>query len=119
MVIDTKIILGAQYVIRQYQKIQALVKNSDHLSDADREKLVKLSDELHEELKTLEKTEETHARKIAEHALHMADAVLKKDHDPAANEASATDLKDSVREFEVSHPNLSRIVQSICTQFGV
>lgn len=101
------------------KKIQSLVKNSDHLSEQDREKLLKLSNELHDELQSLEKTEQTHARKIAEHTLQIADAALKKDSEAENHRESVDDLKDSVREFEVSHPNLSRIVASICAQFGV
>ena len=94
----------------KFKQIKSKIESDDTLSVEKREKLLKISDELHAELDKLEKTDKQKAHKIAEHAQKT---VAK---DPSQSE---TGLKDAIQEFEVSHPNLTRIVQALCAQFGV
>ena len=92
------------------KQIQLEIKDDQTLSLDEREKLLKLSEELHQELLHLEKTHQKDAFTIA---ADTHKAVY--DTSPEA----ILSLKDKVREFEVTHPNLTRIVQALCAQFGV
>ena len=94
----------------KFTQIKSAIKTDDSIDDAKREKLLALSDELHEELNELEKTHQQQSHKIADHA-HQAVA--------QSSAETAGGLKETVCEFEVSHPNLTRIVQTLCAQFGV
>ena len=94
----------------KFDKIKAAIETDNSLTNEKRQKLLALSEELHHELDELEKTHERQSHKIAEHT-HK---VIK---DSSAE--STGGLKDTIREFEASHPNLTRIVQTLCAQFGV
>lgn len=92
------------------KQIKSAIETDNSLSQEERDKLLKLSDELYGELTKLEKTDKQTSHKIAE------------DTHKAVGEASsvhASSLKELVEEFEVSHPNLTRIIQTLCAQFGV
>jgi len=92
------------------KQIQHTIETDKTLSDAERKKLLKLSDELKKELQNLEKTHKDNAHKIADQTKDTVD----KNSDEAVH-----NLKEMAQEFEVSHPNLTRIIQSLCAQFGV
>ena len=92
-------------------KIQALkdaIKNNENLSDAQRKTLLDLACALDVELHTLESSQ---AHEIADHA-HQAVQQPSSSHHHHR-------LQEAVRAFEVSHPNLTRVVQAVCAQFGV
>ncbi len=92
------------------QQIKKAIQSDDTLTKAERDKLVQLSDELHEELRVLEKTNKRKSHKIAEDTQKTVDT---------SSPESVSSLKEAIEEFEVSHPNLTRIVQTLCAQFGV
>lgn len=94
----------------KFSQIKSAIEHDDSIDDAKRQKLLALSDELHDELNELEKTHQQQSHNIAEHA-HKTVA--------ESSQKTANGLKDTVREFEASHPNLTRIVQTLCAQFGV
>jgi vacuolar-type H+-ATPase subunit H len=92
------------------KQIQQAIETDNTLSKEEREKLLNLSEELHKELEHLEKTHSKDAHKIAEHAHKTVEK---------GTEESTHGLTESAQEFEVSHPNLTRIIQTLCAQFGV
>lgn len=89
-------------------KIKALktaIENQSSLTAKQKSDLLELSDQLASELETVGEP---------------AASILSQTHQAVETPHEAHhDLQDSLREFEVSHPNLVRIVQSICAQFGV
>lgn len=92
------------------KQIKSAIEMDSSLSKTEREKLLHLSDELYAELAKLEKTDKQKSDKIAEDA-HKAVGEASSKH--------ALSLRETVEEFEVSHPNLTRIIQTLCAQFGV
>ena len=94
----------------KFKKIKSVIDSDKALSDEKRQSLLQLSDELHTELNQLEKTHKKKAHKIAEDAHKVV-------HESSSE--STTGLQDAIQEFEVSHPNLTRIIQTLCAQFGV
>ena len=92
------------------KQIQSEIKTDTTLNEAERAKLLTLSQELHEELTHLEKTHQHDAQHIAEQAHKTVQG---------ASIETATGLKEVVQKFEISHPNLTRIIQALCAQFGV
>jgi peptidoglycan hydrolase CwlO-like protein len=92
------------------KKIKSAIETDDTLSKEKREELLRLSDELGKELTSLEKTHEKKSHKIAEQAQKTVDE---------SSPEHLSNLKEVIEEFEVSHPNLTRIIQTLCAQFGV
>lgn len=92
----------------QIQALKEAIAQNYNLSTEQKNKLAQLSNELEIELQKVETTE---AKQIADHAHDIA-----KEPTNAKHHAS---LQDAVREFEVSHPNLMKVIQEICAQFGV
>lgn len=91
------------------QQLKKAIADSDHLDQAKREQLLQLSEDLHSELEQLD---QEHADQIAEKTHATVES-------PDAAVVHAETLKESVQQFEVEHPNLTRIITSICAQFGV
>lgn len=94
-------------------KIKALknaIETQSSLTPAKKAELLALSEQLESELKALPAEHDQKAEDIIS-VTHAAVEAPDKTHHHG--------LQDHVREFEVSHPNLSRIVQSIFAQFGV
>lgn len=94
----------------KFTQIKSAINNDDSIDEAKREKLLVLSAELEKELNELEKTHQQQSHVIADHT-HQTIA--------QSSPETVSGLKETVREFEVSHPNLTRIVQTLCAQFGV
>ncbi len=92
------------------KKIQLAISTNTKLSEQERHKLLKLSENLHQELRDLEKTHQEGAQHIAMHTEQIL-----QDATPEA----LSGLEEMIRKFEVTHPNLTRIVQTLCAQFGV
>lgn len=94
-------------------KIKALktaIETQSSLSAEQKSDLLALSEQLENELKTLPAEHQEKVQQIVSDAHAAVEA---------PGEPRREGLEDSIREFEVSHPNLARIVQSICAQFGV
>lgn len=93
------------------QEIREKLSSEGSISAEKKEELLKLLDELSVEMGNVESAE--HAETIAGHVRRSADEVTKDDKDPDLIEKSLGDLKDSVTEFEVSHPKLFEKVNNI------
>ena len=85
------------------KKLKSIVDHADNLTNEQRQELVKLTGELHDEL---EKIEHSHEKDVQN--IHKA-----------MDDSSLHDLKDSVDKLEAEHPNLTRVLQSIFNAFGV
>lgn len=92
------------------KQIKHIIETDNTLNREERERLLALSQELQNELQTLEKTHEKRAHTIAEETHKTVESGSKE---------SVHGLQDAVQEFEVSHPNLVRVIQALCAQFGV
>ncbi len=101
------------------KKLEHLIETSNNMVPERREELIKLVSELKQELAELEKHEKEHAQSIAHFAKLTAHESLRDEKDEELIQISAKGLRTSVRKFEASHPNLTRVIQSICVAFGV
>lgn len=78
-----------------------------------KEELLDLLNDLSSELSGIKATHEKNAEKITGNVKRTADEVIKEDKDPDLINKSIDDLKDSVLEFELSHPKLFEKVNNI------
>ena len=93
------------------QEIREKLASADTLSNEKKSELLGLLDELNAEMESMESSE--HAEKIAGHVKRSTDEVTKTEQDPDLIEKTIGELKDSVTEFEVSHPKLFEKVNNI------
>jgi hypothetical protein len=100
-------------------KLEHKIRYTKTLTKEKREELTGLVRELRTELTELEKSEKEQAESIADFAHAAARESLRAKQDEQLLHLSAQGLKSSIRKFEVSHPNLTRVIQSICLAFGV
>ena len=100
-------------------KLEKIIAESKHLTPERQQELEALVKELHTELAELEKTQKEQANSIAEHAERLAQESLHEEQDEERLAVSVGGLKAAIREFEASHPNLTRIINSICVAFEV
>lgn len=84
------------------------------LEDAEKSELSGLLDKLKGELGELAKTNRSDARSIVSLAEASANEAMRETPRPEVLEPSLNALTHSVKTFEVSHPSLVRVVNSIC-----
>ena len=101
------------------KKMQSIIDRKGDLSDDDKKKLHVLTDQLHQELQQVEKLSKEKAESIAGFAQLMTHESLRENKSEELYHHSVHGLNASVREFEVTHPKLSQVVQSLCNAFGV
>ena len=97
------------------QKIEAQLKESVNIPEANRAELLKLLAALREEVGTLARSHEDDARSIAQFmdaSTHEATRTEKK---PKLIEAAVNGLTASVEAIEASHPKLAQVVNQIAT----
>ena len=100
-------------------RLEKIIKNSDKLSVAKKQELEKLAVELRKELAKLEKTDREHAHSIAGFTKLTAHEALRQQRDEKLLQHAYGGLQESIRKFEATHPNLTRVLQQICASFGV
>lgn len=100
-------------------RIENLLRASKDLSDAQKRELLALMKQLHAELSELEKVEREQAHSIAYFTKVMTHEFLRTKPDKELLAVAMQGVKTSIRKFEATHPNLTRIIQSICLTFGV
>ncbi len=81
------------------------------ISAEKKEELLALLEELKAEMASVDSEE--HVNNITGHVQRSTDEVTKDDKDPDLIEKAIGDLRDSVTEFEVSHPKLFEKVNNI------
>lgn len=99
------------------QKINHIVSSSDKLSQQQKQELTELTQQLEAELAKLSNDDQ--AQSIANFTKATAHESQRQHTDPELLDISAEGLKTSARQFEASHPGLTRVIQAICNAFGV
>ncbi len=84
------------------------------LEDAEKGELVGLLDKLKGEIVSLSETNRNDARSIVGLAEASANEAMRETPRPEVLEPSLNALTHSVKTFEVSHPSLVRVVNSMC-----
>ncbi len=86
-----------------------------NLPDDRKDKLFDLVDELKEELDKIADVNREEALHIAKHAEALSLAVTDENGvDPEKVDVSAAELRDAVGGFEVTHPQLVKVINGIC-----
>lgn len=93
------------------QEIREKLSADGSISKEKKDELLGLLDDLNAEMKNIGSPE--HIESITSSVGRTADEVTKEDKDPDLIEKAIGDLKDSVTEFEVSHPVLFEKVNNI------
>lgn len=95
-------------------KIEAAIRRAGETDPHRREELIRLLEQLKTELRTLPSTQIERAQSIAQFAETAAHEAARKEGSPRLQELSQAGLRESVAEFEVSHPRLTSVVNEIC-----
>ncbi len=93
------------------QEIREKLSADGSISKEKKDELLGLLDDLSAEMKNVGSPE--HIESITSSVVRTADEVIKEDKDSDLIEKAIGDLKDSVTEFEVSHPVLFEKVNNI------
>lgn len=97
-------------------KLEQRLESSENLTPESRQALQNLVSELRREIATLEDSER--AESIAGFTDNSTREALRTEKDEDLLDLSLQGLKSSTREFEVSHPSLTSVVNSICQQLS-
>ena len=103
----------------ELNRLEQLIKTSKNLEPERQQELINLAERLRRELNQLAETAEEDAKTISGHVHQVAHTSLQDQKDETMVASAADHLKQSVREFEVTHPALTRVIQQICIAFGV
>ena len=95
------------------QRIEARLKESANIPEANRAELLKLLAALKEEVGTLARSHEEDARSIAQFMDASAHEATRTEKKPKLVEAAVNGLTASVEAIEVSHPKLAQVVNQI------
>lgn len=93
------------------QEIKDKLSGESSISEDKKNELLGLLEELEGEMGKIEPGEQL--KNISSHVKRSADEVIKDEKDPDLIEKALNDLRDSVTEFEVSHPKLFEKVNNI------
>lgn len=95
-------------------KIEAAIKRIDAADLAKKPELMRLLATLKNEVKTLSRTHEDHARSIAGFTQVAAHEALRREKEPHLRKLSLEGLALSVRSFEASHPKMVEAANELC-----
>ena len=100
------------------KKIEERIKNTSPLSEAKKAELLQLLACLKNEVVELSKTKSEQAESIA-HFVHLSTSeATRQKQNPKLLKLAIDGLSSSVNEFEVTHPKLVDLVNSICTRLS-
>ena len=94
-------------------KMETILKGAKRLPDAKRESLLKLTDELRQELKSVSKTRQEEATTLALLTKLNTYQNLQETQDPNVTEHISKGLSSALTQFEASHPKLVAVIRSI------
>ena len=97
------------------KKIEARIQAAESLSPERRQELLQLLVRLKMETGELAKTHGDQAQSIVGFTEMTTHEATRSQQDPKLLDLSAAGLRQSVQEFEASHPRLAQIVNSIST----
>ena len=95
-------------------KIEQAIRRAGETDPEHSEELIRLLEQLKAEVYALPATHVEEARSIAQFAEAAAHEAARKGKSTKLQELSREGLKESVAGFEVSHPNLTAVVNKIC-----
>lgn len=98
------------------KKLENRLAHSENLSPENREALQSLVKELRQEIDALDDLEK--AESIAEFTDASTREALRNEQDQDLLDISLDGLQKSARSFEISHPNLTAVVNTICQQLS-
>ncbi|MGA0333130.1 MAG: DUF4404 family protein [Kiritimatiellia bacterium] len=98
------------------QKLEARLENAQHLSEENRSALTSLIQELRREIDMLD--DDDRAESIAGFTETSAREALRREQDQDLLDVALDGLQKSARDFEVSHPTLTGVVNAICHQLS-
>ena len=104
------------------KKISSLVKESEHLSEAQKDELLDLAVQLREELAALDVEHAEQVKRIAGFTELTTFEYLRTERNPELVAYAEKELSEALEDYEASHPSLYETVQSICFMlrgFGV
>lgn len=96
-------------------QVRKKIENSDSINMDKKKELVDLLSVLQAEIEKLPVTDADHAESVVSFAQASTHEATRKDKRPHLYELSLEGLAESVKDFEVSRPRLTEIVNSICT----
>jgi hypothetical protein len=99
-------------------KIETILKGAHRLPDIKRETLLKLTDDLRQELKTVSKTREEDATTLALLTKLNIHQKLQETQNPTVTEHISKGLSSALTQFETSNPKLVRVINSISTSLS-
>ncbi len=100
------------------KKIDERLAASPTLSPENRAALEQLLQDLRREIDAMDDEQAEQAESIAGFTAASAREALRQSRDPDMLEYSIEGLRRSVREFELSHPKLTQVVNGICHQLS-
>ncbi|MEA1927973.1 MAG: DUF4404 family protein [Candidatus Auribacterota bacterium] len=95
-------------------KLEETVAGATAISDKKRTQLLKLISELKSEISTLSETDKDSALDIINKTHASARHAIQEESDENQFASGLEDLKSTVDTFEVSHPGLVSVVNSLC-----
>jgi predicted HD phosphohydrolase len=95
-------------------KIEEAIQRAGEADPRHREELIRLLEQLKAEVRALPATHHEQARSIAKSAEAATHEAARKERSIKELELSRKSLRESVADFEVSHPNLTAVVNDIC-----
>jgi hypothetical protein len=98
-------------------QMNELLKQST-LSPLQQKELKQLYQQLREELNTLAKTDPEHSKTIADYTTIATLEALRDDRNLDMVERVKEELLESLEQFEVSHPKLSHVLQTLMTHLS-
>lgn len=97
------------------EEIEARLKQTDQLTEENRQELLCLLTTLKTEMNTLSATHGEQAQSIARFTELSAHEAFRSEKNPRLLDLSLSGLKASVEGFENTHPKLVEIVNNMCT----
>jgi hypothetical protein len=95
-------------------QIEARIEKAESLNEARKKELLDLLSTLKTEISELSKTHAEHSRSIAGFTGVSIHEAMREEKNPQLLKLSLQGLSTSVEGFEISHPKLVGIVNSIC-----
>ena len=105
---------GTAMIEETVARIEQAILRAGEADPKHREELIRLLEQLKEEVRALPAAQIEKARSIAQFAEAAAHEVARKEQSARLQELARAGLKESVADFEISHPGLTAVVNKIC-----
>jgi hypothetical protein len=99
-------------------QVKRKIETADSIKEEKKKELLNLLSVLQSEIEQLPDTDVDHAESVVSFAQASAHEATRKEKRPQLYKLSLEGLAASVKDFEVSRPRLTEIVNSICTSLS-